>query len=200
MLLQRFGYHMMPTSIVLTFDQALEQATAEDTHNYRITGPRGRAIRVKSAVYDPETETVTLRPSERISIHHIYKLTVQGTKAGGVADTQGLLLDGADAGNPGSNYRATLTGRKLVIEPASIRKSVRRWARRGPWVRRRSSDRLWLSSRALLGLQFDRQGRRPFPRLLDTPNGEITIQMRSSFNREPGASLVATRPDESLPE
>ena len=128
-LLQRFGYHMMPTSIVLTFDQALEQATAENTHNYRITGPRGHAIRVRSAVYDPQTETVTLRPSERINIHYKYELTVDGTKAGGVADTQGLLLDGADTGKPGSNYRAALTGKALVIEPASTRKSVRRSAR-----------------------------------------------------------------------
>ena len=63
---------MMPTSIVLTFDQALEQATAENTHNYRITGPRGRAIRITSAMYDPKTETVTLRPSERINIHYKY--------------------------------------------------------------------------------------------------------------------------------
>ena len=130
-LLQRFGYHWMPTSILLTFDQALEQATAEDIRNYRITGPRGRAIRVKSAVYDPTTETVTLRHSKRINIHFRYNLTVEGTQAGGVADTQGLLLDGADAGNPGSNYRTTLTSRKLVIGPASIRKSVRRRARRG---------------------------------------------------------------------
>jgi hypothetical protein len=73
---------------------------------------------------------VTLLPSERINIHHKYKLTVQGTKAGGVADTQGLLLDGANAGNPGSNYRTALTGRNLVIDPASNRKSLRRCARR----------------------------------------------------------------------
>jgi hypothetical protein len=114
-LVQRYGYHMMPTSIVLTFDQALEQATAEDTHNYRITGPSGHAIRVTSAVYDPTTETVTLRPSERINIHHKYNLTVEGTKAGGLTDTQGLLLDGADTGKPGSNYRAPLTWRDLVL-------------------------------------------------------------------------------------
>ena len=67
---QRFGYHMMPTTLVLTFDQALDPATAEDAHNYRIIGPHGRTIRVKSAVYDPTTLTVTLHPSRRINIHH----------------------------------------------------------------------------------------------------------------------------------
>jgi hypothetical protein len=122
-LVQRFGYHMMPTSIVLTFDQALEQSTAEDTQNYRITGPRGRAIRVKSAVYDPKTETVTLRPSERINIHHKYELTALGTKAGGLTDTQGLRLDGSDNGKPGSNYRAPLTWRDLVLPTSAVKKS-----------------------------------------------------------------------------
>ena len=121
--LQRFGYHMMPTSIVLTFDQALEQATAENTHNYRITGPRGRAIRIASAMYDPKTETVTLRPSERINIHFKYELTVKGAKAGGLTDTQGLLLDGAENGKPGSNYRAALTGKRLVVPTHAATKS-----------------------------------------------------------------------------
>ncbi len=113
--MQRYGFHMMPTSIVLTFDQALEQTAAEDTHNYRLTGPHGRAIRVTSAAYDPATETVTLRPSERINIHYKYELTVDGTKASGLTDTQGLLLDGADSGKPGSDYRAPLTWRDLVL-------------------------------------------------------------------------------------
>ena len=122
-LLQRFGYHMMPTSIVLTFDQALEQTSAEDTHNYRITDPRGRAIRVTSAVYDPTTETVNLRPSERINIHYKYTLTVEGAKAGGLTDTQGLLLDGAESGKPGSNYRAPLTWRDLVLSTPAAKTS-----------------------------------------------------------------------------
>ncbi len=116
-LLQRYGYHMMPTSLVLTFDQALEQATAENPHNYQITGPRGRAIRVTSAVYDPTTDTVTLRPSERINIHYKYELTVDGKKTGGLTDTQGLLLDGTDSGKPGSNYKAPVTWRNLVLSP-----------------------------------------------------------------------------------
>jgi hypothetical protein len=122
-LLQRYGYHMKPTSIVLTFDQALEQVTAEDPHNYRITGPRGRAILVTSAVYDPKTETVTLRPSERINIHHKYELTVEGAIAGGVTDAQGLLLDGAATDKPGSNYRAPLTWRNLVL-PTRVAKRL----------------------------------------------------------------------------
>ena len=103
----RYGYHKMPTALVLTFSQALDPTTAEDAKNYRIIGPHGQVIRVKWAVYDPTTQTVTLDPRERISIHHQYKLIVDGFTAGGVTNTNGQLLDGAGSGKPGSNYRAS---------------------------------------------------------------------------------------------
>ncbi len=38
----RYGYHMLPTTLVLTFDQALDAVTAEATSDYRIIGPAGR--------------------------------------------------------------------------------------------------------------------------------------------------------------
>jgi hypothetical protein len=47
---KRFGYRMMPTTIVLTFDQALDAITAEDAKDYRIIGPAGRTIAIKKAV------------------------------------------------------------------------------------------------------------------------------------------------------
>ena len=37
--MMRYGYHMMPTRIVLAFDQALDAVTAEDIKDYRIIGP-----------------------------------------------------------------------------------------------------------------------------------------------------------------
>ena len=67
---KRFGYRMMPTTIVLTFDQALDAITVEDAKDYRIIGPAGRTIAIKKAVYDAAALTLTLDPVERISIHH----------------------------------------------------------------------------------------------------------------------------------
>jgi uncharacterized repeat protein (TIGR01451 family) len=113
---ERFGYHMMPTTLLVTFDQALDAATADDPKNYEIMGPAGRRIRVKSAVYNPANHTVTLRPSQRINIHYRYELVVDGSTSGGVADTQGLLLN-SEGGGPGSNYEGSLTSRNLVIDP-----------------------------------------------------------------------------------
>ena len=62
MMVQRFGFHMMPTRLVLTFDRALDATAAENLSNYRITTMSGGRIKLKSAVYDDRTHTVTLRP------------------------------------------------------------------------------------------------------------------------------------------
>jgi uncharacterized repeat protein (TIGR01451 family) len=113
---ERFGYHMMPTTLLLTFDEALEAATADDPRNYEIFGPRGQRIRIKSAVYDAANDTVTLRPSQRISIHHRYTLIVKGDSAGGITNARGQSLD-SKAGGPGADYLASLTWRNLVLDP-----------------------------------------------------------------------------------
>jgi len=115
--MQRFGYHALPTTLVLTFDQALDPTTAQDARDYRIVGPAGRTIAIKKAVYDPANLTVTLHPVERISIHHRYELIVDGTAPHGVTNTRGLLLAGNDSGSADGDYRAPLTWRNLVLDP-----------------------------------------------------------------------------------
>jgi Bacterial Ig-like domain (group 3) len=119
----RYGYHMMPTTVVLAFDQALNATAAQDDANYRIIGPGGRVIGIKSAEYNPVTLTVTLRPRQRISIHKTYKLIVDGTEPHGLTDTAGLLLDGTNDGRAGGDYRAPLTWRNLVLDPPWPKKS-----------------------------------------------------------------------------
>jgi hypothetical protein len=112
----RYGYHEMPTSLVISFNEALDAATAQNAKNYRIVSPDGGIIRVRSAVYNAAAHTVTLRPMKRISIHHRYALIVDGAKTDGVANTNEQLLDGAYTGKPGSNYRSYLTWRNLVLD------------------------------------------------------------------------------------
>ena len=113
----RYGYHMMPTTLVLAFDQALDATIADDASLYRVIGPAGAVIAIKSAVYDPAARTVTLHPTQRIDIHDTYTLEVDGTAQGGLANIQGQLLDGVDDGQPGSDYRGPLTWRNLVLDP-----------------------------------------------------------------------------------
>jgi hypothetical protein len=52
----------MPTVLVLTFDQALDEVTAEDVKNYVIIDPNGQRDRIRRAVYDAADLTVTLYP------------------------------------------------------------------------------------------------------------------------------------------
>ena len=121
---QRFGIHMQPTFVVVHFLDALDPSSAVNLKNYRITDPSGKPVRIKSAVFDAATNSVTLRPAERINLHHTYHFTVMGTGSGGVRNMQGVPLDGADTGSPGSNYSGTLTWRNVVLPAAKIKKLI----------------------------------------------------------------------------
>jgi Bacterial Ig-like domain (group 3) len=112
---QRFGFHAMPTTVVLTFDQPLDPGSAEDVRNYVILDPSGHRIRINRAVLDPTRLTVTLHPAQRISIHHPYQLIVNGAGPGAVSNMSGQPLDSVDAGQPGSSDHLVLTWRQLQL-------------------------------------------------------------------------------------
>jgi uncharacterized membrane protein len=123
---QRFGYHAMPTSLVLTFSEPLDPARAQNVNNYQIVnlgGPGrdgnlvGQRIAVRSAIYNPTTLTVTLDPAQQLDVHNQYRLTVVGTAPNGLTDITGLLLDGAGTGKPGSNF-VTVISRQTLAGPA----------------------------------------------------------------------------------
>jgi hypothetical protein len=116
---KRYGYHLMPTTIVLTFDQALDPAAAQDVHNYRIVSEQGHHIKVRRAVYDAANQTVTLHLAQRLSIHHPYKLTVVGTGQQGLSNSQRELLDSVGNDQPGADYHLELTWRELVLGDVS---------------------------------------------------------------------------------
>ena len=121
--LERFGFHMQPTTLVLTFSTALDAVSAQSVHNYRITtlGGRGRggslvghSTRIRKAIYDPSTYTVTLVPMDRLDIHNRYQLTVNGSTQTGVRGANGLLLDGAAHGSADSDYVAVVSMNTLA--------------------------------------------------------------------------------------
>jgi hypothetical protein len=125
-LLQRYGIHMMPTTLALHFDQPLDPASAQDLKAYRLTGPQGQPVAILTAVYDATAETVTLYPSRRINFHRPFRLTVRGMGADGLRNAQGQLLDGRASGHPGSNYVTTVDWRNLVWpDPARPGRSSR---------------------------------------------------------------------------
>ena len=124
---QRFGFHEQPTSIVLTFDESLAPALADNPAEYQIItlggpGRGGSHVRhvtpVVLAVYDPATDTVILDPAQRLDVHNRYELIVAGTGPSGLTDSSGRLLDGRGTGVPGSDFM-TVISFKTLAGPAS---------------------------------------------------------------------------------
>jgi hypothetical protein len=93
----------------------MDPTTVQNPNNYRIVGPGGVTIPVGQAVYDAATDSVTLFPVQRLNLHFAYQLTVVGSVVGGVTDANGVPLDGAGTGVPGTDFVTTLTARNLVI-------------------------------------------------------------------------------------
>jgi hypothetical protein len=112
---QRFGYHMKPTTLVVSFSEALDPSAAQDVHNYRIVARDRHRIKVLRAVYDSTNDTVTLHLAERLNLHHPYRFTVIGTGEQGLRDPERRLLNSETTGQPGSDYHLTLTWRQLVL-------------------------------------------------------------------------------------
>ena len=115
--LVRFGFHMQQTSLVLTFSTALNPTPAQDVNNYQILAMNGTAIPISSAVYDPATLTVTLFPSELLSLHTFYQLTVNGATPNGLTSSTGVPLDGKGNGTPGTNF-VSMFGGGILVGPA----------------------------------------------------------------------------------
>ncbi len=130
---KRFGFHKQPTLLVITFSQPMDAASAQAQTNYRLVAadpmqrggnPKARAISIVSAVYDSVSHAVTLRPSHRLPLSGIYRLTIVGTPTTGVTDAAGLLLDGAGTRQQGTNYINRVTG-KLLARPTHSRLRTR---------------------------------------------------------------------------
>jgi uncharacterized repeat protein (TIGR01451 family) len=111
---RRYGIHAMPTTVVLTFSNPLE-AAARELRNYRIMGPSGAKISVQSATYDPAAQTLTLHPTQRLSIHHPYRLTISGDVTGHLKEGFSRTLAGQVKSLPKSGFSIRLTWRQLVL-------------------------------------------------------------------------------------
>jgi uncharacterized repeat protein (TIGR01451 family) len=139
---QRFGFHTLPTTLVLTFDKLLDPARAENPDNYQIValgGARGRIL-VKAATYNPTTRTVTLRPMHRLNLHHLFRLTVVGTGPSGLTDVFGNRLDGQNApGASGSDFVTIVSAADLVLKntiPENLRVYKKILRDEGAWEQR----------------------------------------------------------------
>ena len=103
------------TSIVLSFDRALDPARATNVANYsnviRTVGPDrvfgtldDGLVAIASATYDPATTSVTLTPASPLPLNVLYQIAINQNAniltTGGVADTTGALLNAGVTGGP----------------------------------------------------------------------------------------------------
>ena len=111
--IERIANGKHPTSIVLSFGQALDPGRAEGLANYSLflvkkrphhRPPKETSVKIKSAVYDPTSMTVTLTTKRKLNKIGEYSLTVSGT---GVTSLNGSPLAGSN-GVPGTNYTIIL--------------------------------------------------------------------------------------------
>jgi large repetitive protein len=84
--LRRFGFHLQPTTLVVTFDAPLDAASAQNLENYVLIGPLPgrRVIPIAAADYDASKRCVKLKPARRLNVHdwYRYQLRVSGTSGG----------------------------------------------------------------------------------------------------------------------
>jgi hypothetical protein len=118
---ERFGVHLQPTTLALTFNQPMDEASAENTNNYVIYGPNRQVIHVDAASYDPASQTVALAPHSRLNLFTTYFLVVRGTAPGGLVDVFGDGLDGQGNGTPGTDFVTTVTARNLATPSLPLR-------------------------------------------------------------------------------
>ena len=108
--------------LVITFNQALDPASAANVANYGVTIPgrtghalgshraavsSRRSIGIRAATYNAAQHQVTLTLHTRLHQKQAIQLQIKGT-TGGVVDTQGISLNSPDKLKQGKNYLAAL--------------------------------------------------------------------------------------------
>jgi hypothetical protein len=120
-------------SITLGFTAPVDPATASDAANYILTEPgeerksHKRAASPPKAIplrvlFDPTTDEVTLRALKKPRPHAVLTLTIVGSGTGGIAKLDGLQLAGAGAS--GTNYLATIAGKKISHTAAVVKRAT----------------------------------------------------------------------------
>ena len=121
------------TEILVGFSGGLNAAEAENTVTYLVTSAgRGgsftaknaQVIRLRSAVYDVPSDTVTLFPKGPLSLRRAVQLQVKGQAPSGLQDSYGRYIDGNRDGVAGGNAVAVLDGSGAIIEAMPSRTSA----------------------------------------------------------------------------
>jgi hypothetical protein len=121
------------TSVQITFSEPMNGPLAGSLASYRIVSAgRDRRFgtkddkpkRLRAAVYDPATRTVTIRPAGQLALGQPLRLVINDSA--GVTDEAGNRLDGNRDGRPGGDYAATLSKRGVAPLGSPLREASSR--------------------------------------------------------------------------
>jgi hypothetical protein len=70
----RIGVHHQRTVLIVKFDGPVDPIKAADPADYSVITPSGKTIPIKSATYNPATNSVALIPAQRLNVHLHYRL------------------------------------------------------------------------------------------------------------------------------
>jgi len=72
----RIGVHHQRTELIVTFDGPVDPTKAENPGEYSVITRAGKTIPIKSAAYNPATNSVTLIPARRLNVHLHFRLSL----------------------------------------------------------------------------------------------------------------------------
>jgi hypothetical protein len=72
----RIGVHHQRTLLIVPFSGAVNPVIASNSANYEVITSTGKKIPIISADYNPATNSVTLRPAERLNVHLRFRLSL----------------------------------------------------------------------------------------------------------------------------
>jgi hypothetical protein len=72
----RIGVHHQQTKLVVDYDGPVDPAKAADPADYAVIERSGKKIAIKSATFNPATNSATVIPAVRLNVHLHFKLSV----------------------------------------------------------------------------------------------------------------------------
>ena len=116
--------------VVLGFSGGLNGSEATSIGEYELlvagkhgsfTAKNAKVLKLKSAVYNGTTHTVSLTPKKGLVLKKPVELIVNGEGPSGLEDSSGRLIDGNDDGQAGGNAVAVLTRQGARISALTAR-------------------------------------------------------------------------------
>jgi hypothetical protein len=118
----------MVTELVVNFSGPVNAADADAIATYRLATANGKGsftaknspvLKLRSAVFNPANDTVTLTPKKAFALTRAVELTIFGTAPPGLRNSSRLFIDGEGNGTAGSNAVVLIRRSGVTLNPVA---------------------------------------------------------------------------------